>query len=159
MVADFEDYAELHGGVTADKIKSAADDPTAHTATVQSLIGDLADDDAAVASNIEGDVTDATQMNLEPATNAARRLAQNGTYAIGLLTSFAATVSTFDSTVTTLNEELNANTTARFNAQPSPSEDEGSGDGADTPDPLTYPEIKAQEKAKLQGRYDRALET
>lgn len=159
MVADFEDYAELHGGVTADAIRSAADDPNAHTATVQALIGDLADDDAAVASNVEGDITDATQMNLQPAGDAARRLAQNGTYAIGLLNSFAATVATFDTEVKAINDELHTNTSRRFTAEhQTQSGDEGGADG-DAPDPPSYDEIKAQEKAKLQGRYDRAART
>lgn len=159
MVADFENYAELHGGVDAEAIRSAADDPNAHTATVQSLIGDLADDDAAVASNVEGDITDATQMNLEPASSAARRLAQNGTYAIGLLNSFAATVSTFDTEVKAINDELHTNTTAAFNAQRHANDGDEGGGSDDGPEPPDYNEVKAQEKAKLQGRYDRAVRT
>ena len=153
MVADFEDYGELHGGVTAASIRGAADDPNAHTATVQALISDLADDDAAISSNVEGDIDDATRMNLNPADGAARRLAQNGMYAIGLLNSFADTVQTFDDKVDEINGDLHTQTSQRWSAQVHSGDDTGDGDR------LTYDEIKAQVKAELKPRYDAAVNT
>jgi hypothetical protein len=159
MVDDFEKYADLNGGATAATIREAADSPSTHAATLQTLVADLADDSQAIRSTIEGDFQDATTMNLQPATAAARRLTQSGLYAVGLLNSLADTVETFDAEVDALNEELHDNTYARWQAQSNSARDSseaGSGGEDDGPPELTYAEIKAEEKAKLQGRYDRA---
>ncbi|MCW2838535.1 MAG: hypothetical protein JWR55_18 [Aeromicrobium sp.] len=159
MVDDFEKYADFNGGATAATIREAADSPSTHAATLQTLVADLADDSKAIRSTIEGDFQDATTMNLQPATAAARRLTQSGLYAVGLLNSLADTVETFDTTVDTLNQELHDNTYARWQAQNNRADDNseaGSGADDDGPPELSYAEIKAEEKAKLQGRYDRA---
>lgn len=161
MVDDFENYADLNGGATAGTIREAADSPSTHAATLQTLVSDLADDSQKIRSTIEGDFQDATTMNLKPANDAARRLTQSGLYAVGLLNSLADTVETFDSEVEKLNTELHDNTYARWQAQNNTTKDNseaGSGGGGkdDGPPELSYNEIKAQEKAKLQGRYDQA---
>jgi hypothetical protein len=163
MVDDFENYADLNGGATAATIREAADSPGTHAATLQLLVDDLADDSTQIRSTIEGDFQDATTMNLQPANDAARRLTQSGLYAVGLLNSLADTVETFDNEVETLNTELNTNTNARWQAQnntPSDNSEAGSGDDSDDgPPDLSYADIKAQEKAKLQGRYNTAHNT
>nr|MCW2727838.1 hypothetical protein [Aeromicrobium sp.] len=159
MVDDFENYADLNGGATAATIREAADSPSTHAATLQTLVTDLADDSQQIRSTIEGDFQDATAINLNPATAAARRLTQSGLYAVGLLNSLADTVETFDTEVETLNTELHDNTYARWQAQNNTTSDNseaGSGDDGDDAPELSYAEIKAEEKAKLQGRYDRA---
>lgn len=160
MVEDFEDYADLNGGATATTIRTAADSPSTHASTMQALVDDLSDDSQQVRGNVEGDIQDATEMNLHPATDAARRLTQSGLFAVGLLNSFADTVETFDTEVETINAELHDNTYARWQAQESTPKDNseaGSSDG-DNSD-LSYAEIKAEEKAKLQGRYNQAHTT
>ncbi|MET0820715.1 MAG: hypothetical protein ABWY58_07105 [Aeromicrobium sp.] len=162
MVDDFESYADLNGGATATAIREAADSPSKHASTLQTLVTDLADDSQQIRSTIEGDFQDATTMNLQPANEAARRLTQSGLYAVGLLNSLADTVETFDNEVKTLNEELNTNTNARYQAQHNTTSDNseaGSGADDDGPPELSYAEIKAEEKAKLKPRYDQAHTT
>lgn len=156
MVADFEDYADLNGGATAESIREAADSPSTHSATMQVLVNDLGSDSTQVRANVEGDIADATTMTLNPATAAARRLTQSGLFAVGLLNSFADTVETFDTEVETLNTELNANTNLRYQTQQNTPDDDSDSDNSDH---LTYSEIKQQEKDKLQDRYTTASTT
>lgn len=155
MVDDFEDYADLNGGATAVSIREAADSPSTHSTTMQALVDDLADDSTQVRANVEGDISDATTMNLNPASDAARRLTQSGLFAVGLLNSFADTVEKFDTDVETLNTELHDNTNARYQAQHNTPDEGGDDDSED----LTYAEIKQQEKAKLLDRYNTASTT
>src|SRR5688500_3507652 len=103
MVEDFDDYADLNGGATATTIREAADAPGTHATTMQALVDDLADDSQHIRGNIEGDIQDATTMNLKPSDTAARRLTQSGLFAVGLLNSFADTVETFDNEVEAIN--------------------------------------------------------
>lgn len=160
MVDDFEDYADLNGGATAVSIREAADSPSTHSTTMQALVDDLADDSTQVRANVEGDISDATTMNLNPASDAARRLTQSGLFAVGLLNSFADTVETFDTEVETLNTELHNNTNARYQAQQNTTPDNSeAGSADDDSDDLTYAEIKQQEKAKLLDRYNTASTT
>lgn len=160
MVEDFEDYGDLNGGATATTIRTAADSPSAHASTMQALVDDLSDDSQRVRDNVEGDIQDATEMNLHPATDAARRLTQSGLFAVGLLNSFADTVETFDTEVDKLNTELHDNTYARWQAQEStPKDNSEAGSSDNDSSDLSYAEIKAEEKAKLQGRYNQAHTT
>jgi hypothetical protein len=154
MVDDFENYADLNGGATAESIRAAADSPSSHTTTMQALVDDLADDSQQIRANVEGDIEDATTMNLNPASSAARRLTQSGLFAVGLLNSFADTVEIFDTEVEAINTELHNNTYARWQAQESSTGDSGDPDNGSTD--LSYAEIKRQEKAKLQSRYNQA---
>lgn len=156
MVEDFDDYADLNGGATATSIREAADSPGTHASTMQSLVDDLADDSQHIRANVEGDIQDATSMNLQPSDTAARRLTQSGLFAVGLLNSFADTVETFDTEVEAINTELHDKTYARWQAQnntPNDNSESGSAGGADE---LTYDQIKGEEKAKLLPRYNRA---
>jgi hypothetical protein len=157
MVDDFENYADLNGGATAESIRAAADSPSSHATTMQALVDDLADDSQQIRTNVEGDIEDATTMNLNPASSAARRLTQSGLFAVGLLNSFADTVEIFDKEVEAINTELHNNTYARWQAQESSTGDSSEAGGSDNDNTdLSYAEIKQQEKAKLQSRYNQA---
>ncbi|MEH3032856.1 MAG: hypothetical protein PGN07_02160 [Aeromicrobium erythreum] len=147
MTADFPTYAEENGGATADTIREAAEAPSSHTETINALVSDLANDRQNVQSAIEGDIADIASANPDAASQTAQNLARNGYYAIGLINQFADAVEAYDSTVEQLNTELHQNTQSRVLADRDADED------------LSYNDIKAEEKAKLQGRFNQAVST
>ncbi len=159
-VPDFPLYGEENNGATAASIREAAAEPSTHTATINALVTDLSDDQGSVRSQIEGDVADIAVANPAAATQTAQNLARNGFYAIGLINQFADAVETYDATVTQLNEELRQNTQSQWRAQRSGDDRKEAGAGG--VDDITFADVRQQEKAKLQGRFNdavRALDT
>ncbi|RYJ05514.1 MAG: hypothetical protein EON52_11180, partial [Actinomycetales bacterium] len=106
MVADFENYGDLYGGVTAAQIRTAAETPAQNTTVIQGLAGELDGDDKAIAGQLEGDIEAGTRANPQQAAQLSRGIAQKGNYAVGLMNQFAAAVETFDEKVEDLNERL-----------------------------------------------------
>lgn len=151
MVTEFENYADIHGGVDGDSIRAAAEDPNRNADVIAALASDLEADDQAVAADLEGDIEDGTRSNPQQAQLVARDLAFKGYYAVGLLTQFAADVDTFDAAVDDLNTRLRSRVATRrqpFRSMP----DE------DVPD---YSDTWAAVKAELRPEYrqaDRVLE-
>lgn len=107
---DFDDYADLHEGVTGDTIRAAADDPNENANVIAALASELAEDEQRVAADVEGDISAGTRTNPAQAQLAASQLAQAGYYAVGLLKQFAADVDTFDAGVEDLNRRLRGDT-------------------------------------------------
>ncbi|WP_374999742.1 hypothetical protein [Aeromicrobium sp. CTD01-1L150] len=103
---DFDDYADLHDGVTGDTIRAAADDPNQNANVIAALASELAEDEQHVAGDIEGDIEAGTRTNPAQVQQDASQLAQAGYYAVGLLKQYAASVDTFDEGVEELNRRL-----------------------------------------------------
>ena len=143
--SDFPLYAEDNNGATADSIREAATEPSVHTDTISTLVTDLTSDHAAVRSEIEGDIADIASANPTAASQTAQTLARNGYYAIGLINQFADAVETYDTTVAQINADLSSNVTNRI-LEHRPADE-----------PLSYNEIKSDEKSKLQGRFNDAV--
>ncbi|WP_374999749.1 hypothetical protein [Aeromicrobium sp. CTD01-1L150] len=113
MVTEFENYADIHDGVSGDTIRAAAQDPNQNADVIAALASELEDDDRGVASDIEGDIEAGTRSNPQQAQQVARDLAYKGYYAVGLLTQFAHHVDTFDEEVDDLNRRLRTTTAQR----------------------------------------------
>lgn len=154
MVADFENYGDLYGGVTAAQIRTAADTPAQNVTVLNGIAGELDGDDKAIAGQLEGAVEAGTRTNPQQAAQLSRDLAQKGSYAVGLLNQFAAAVEVFDEKVADLNERLRTTTQSRYSAVVhDPDVRSGDVEGLD------YHEIKAQVKSELRGEYETAVST
>ena len=152
MVADLENYGDLHGGVTAAKIRTAADTPTQNAAVLEGMAAELDGDDKAVAAQLEGDIEAGTRANPQTAAQVSRALAQKGSYAVGLMNQFAAAVEVFDEKVAELNERLHTMTQSRYSAViHDPDVRSGDVEGP------SYNEIKAQVRSELRGEYEAAV--
>ena len=90
--------------------RAAATDPNLNADVIAALASELEADDRHVAADIEGDIEAGTRTNPQQAARVARRLAFDGYFAVGLLTSFASHVDTFDATVEDLNARLRTST-------------------------------------------------
>ncbi|WP_374999746.1 hypothetical protein [Aeromicrobium sp. CTD01-1L150] len=123
---DFDNYADLHEGVTGDTIRAAADDPNQNANVISALSSELGEDEQHVAGDIEGDIEAGTRTNPAQVQQDASQLAQAGYYAVGLLKQFAASVDTFDEGVAELNRRLRSDyaTARRWIGQAAAHEDE-----------------------------------
>ncbi len=145
--ADFPTYGENNGGATAASIREAVSEPTTHTQTLETLVNDLASDAQGARSQIEGDVADIAAANPEAAGQTAQNLARNGYFAVGLINRFADAVETYDQEVEALNATLHTNTSQKYQQLRRMGEDP------------VYAEVKADEKAKLQGQFSQLVST
>lgn len=139
----FAYYADLYGGgalITDASIRALVDDPATDAATIARLADDLDRDAVVTAGFVEGQVRDFVRH--APATGGehARTLGTNATYAVGLVTLFAAHVHTFDSAVADLNGRYQAQVLLRRLV-----------------DPLAdVPSLRAVARGMLGGEYRRA---
>ncbi|MET0766558.1 MAG: hypothetical protein ABWY50_02835 [Aeromicrobium sp.] len=150
----FEYYQDIHAGVNGDTIRADAHDPGLKAATIGALAGELEGDSRQVAGQLSGDITADVQANPETASATAKVLAAKGHYAVGLVSSFAEMVDTFDTTVSSLNQQYRTNLASAMRYA-------GQG-AASTPDPeddkqVTEAHMGPAIKAHLQPQYDAAV--
>ncbi|MGJ9414330.1 hypothetical protein ACHAAC_16630 [Aeromicrobium sp. CF4.19] len=146
MVVEFQNYADLHDGVTGDTIRAAAEDPRRNADVIAALASELDADEQHVAEDVEGDIEAGTRSDPQQAQQVASDLAFDGYYAVGLLTMFAGHVDTFDTEVEDLNQRLRTITAQRRRPfQNMPDED--------VPE---YSTTWYQVKAELRPEYQRA---
>ncbi len=150
----FEYYQEIHAGVNGDTIRADAHNPGLQAATIGVLAGELEGDSRQVAGQLSGDITADVQANPDTASATAKQLAAKGHYAVGLVSSFADMVDTFDTTVSSLNQQYRSNLASamRYTGQAA----------ATTPDPaddrlVTEAHMGPSIKANLQPQYDAAV--
>ncbi|WP_344330009.1 hypothetical protein [Aeromicrobium halocynthiae] len=149
---DFDNYADLYGGVTAAQIRAAAEEPAANARIITDIAADLGTDADAVTASTEGDITAGTRTNAQTVQQSAVALSQAGEYGVAALHEFAAHVEAFDTSVAELNQRLRTNVASaqRLAGQAAAENDE---------DPPEYAETWAAIRASLVPEYNRAVST
>ncbi len=128
-----------------DAITTYADEPDHHAVTLTNLASSLNDDERAIATQVEGDITGDIQVNPREAGRTAGDLGLAGQYAAGCLRMFGEAVTAHNKTVQNLNVRYQSQVSA---AQDDPERTPGDGSVADA---------RGAARASLQGEYNVAL--
>jgi membrane protease subunit (stomatin/prohibitin family) len=142
--------------VNGDTIRADAQDPGLKAETIQALAGELEGDSQKVASQLSGDITADVQANPKTASATAKTLAAKGHYAVGLISSFAGMVDTFDSTVNNLNHRYKTDLASamRYAGQAAAATKDKADDAK-----VTEADMGPAIKANLQPEYKAAMAT
>jgi len=128
-----------------DAITASASDPEHHAGTLTQLANSLDEDERAIGSQVEGEITGEIQVNPREAGRTAGDLALAGQYAAGCLKMFGQAVTTHNNTVQSLNERYQSQVSA---AQQDPERTPGDGSVTDA---------RGAARAALQGEYEAAV--
>jgi hypothetical protein len=112
MGGPFEDYAELYYGATPAAINDLMETPAINASRLMALATELHSDASQAGSHTEGSITGAVIGQVVPGQKVAARLAGHALVAIAAVRGFAADITTFNTTVKTLNDEYAARVSA-----------------------------------------------